>query len=159
MMNAGEHVEERPIGRRGEADATGCERRHAKRRCQINQALVVGFFITPEMALQLDVHRITAEDPDRSVEQSSYAVAMALERRAADEGHQPTRRSLQLVESERALALGRAKLHARDQAAEIAIAFLAFAEHGQRKRLERRDRWLPASFHWRWGPTPSANWR
>ena len=128
MMNTGEHVEEGPVGRRGEADATGCEHRHAKCRRQADQALVVSFFIAPEMTLQFDVHRITSEDSDRSIEQASDAVSMALERRAAYEGHQTTRRSLQLVEGEHALALGRAKLHARDQAAEIAIAFLAFAE-------------------------------
>ncbi len=80
------------------------------------------------MTLEFDEHRLTAEEPIGAIEQAADAVPLALERRTSDERDQATRRALELVEGEHALALGRAKLHARDQAAEIAIAFLAFAE-------------------------------
>ena len=42
--------------------------------------------------------------------------------------------AVELVDRQRALAFRRAQLHARQQAAEIAPAFLRGAQHGQRKR-------------------------
>ena len=59
--------------------------RHAERRRQVDERVVVGFFVAAEMPLQLDVDAIAAEDADEAIEQAADAVAPAVERGAADE--------------------------------------------------------------------------
>jgi len=76
------------------------------------------------MTLELDRHRITAEDPDRVIQQAANAVALPVECRASDERDEAARRSLELVDRERAFAFRRAHLHARDQTAQILVALL-----------------------------------
>ena len=68
------------------------------------------------MPLQLDVEPIAAEHADQAIEQPADAVAPAVERRAAGERDEPARRSVELLERERALAFRRAQLHAGDRA-------------------------------------------
>ena len=58
-----------------EADAVGRERRHAKRRGQLDERLVVGLLVAAVMPLQLDVHAIAAEQPDEAIEQAADAEA------------------------------------------------------------------------------------
>ena len=77
MVDAGEHVEQRPIGGRREADAAGRDDRHAKRRRELDERLVVGFFVAAEVALQLDVDAVAAEQADEAIEQAADAVAAA----------------------------------------------------------------------------------
>src|ERR1051326_6210743 len=61
------------------------------------------------------------------------AVPAAVERRAADQCNQPGNAAVEIVERQRAFTLRRAELHARDQAAEISVAGLAFTENGEDK--------------------------
>ena len=89
MVNAREHVEQRPRRRRGKPHAVGRERRHAKRAGQRDQRRVVLLFVAAEMPLQFDVDAVAAEDADEAIEQAADAVAAAIERRAADQRDQP----------------------------------------------------------------------
>ena len=101
----GEHVEERPRRRRREADAVGGDGGHAKRRRQRHERGGVGFFVAPEVPLQLDVDAVAAEDADQAIEQAADAVAPAVERRAAGERDEPARAAVEVVERQRAFAL------------------------------------------------------
>ena len=83
------------------------------------------------MPLQLDVDAVAAEDADQAIEQAADAVPPAVERGAAGQRDQPGGAAVQLLERQRALAFRRAQLHARDQPAEIPVAFRAFAEDRQ----------------------------
>ena len=133
VMDAREHVEQRAPGRRREAHAVGGDDRHAKGRRQIDERAVVGFLVPVEMTLQLHVHAMPAEQSDEAIEQPADAVAAAVERGAADERDEPARAPVQLLQRERAFALRRAELHAGDEAAQVAVPVLAFAENGQEK--------------------------
>ena len=55
MVDAGEHVEQRPLGGRGEPHAAGGDHRHAERRGQGDERLVVGLLVATVVTLQLDV--------------------------------------------------------------------------------------------------------
>ena len=104
VVDAGEHVEERPLGRRREPDAAGRDDRYAKGRGQIDERLVVGVFVPPEMTLELDEHRLAAEEPDGAIEQPADAVPLPVERRPSDERDQTARRAVEILERQRALA-------------------------------------------------------
>ena len=84
------------------------------------------------MALQLDVHVVAAEQADEAVDEPAHAVAAAVERDPADERHEAGRESVELFQRERAFALRRAHLHARNEAAQIAVPVLGFAEDWER---------------------------
>jgi hypothetical protein len=70
MVNAREHVEQRPFGRRGEPDAVGGDGRHAKRGGQRDERRVIVRLVASKMTLQLDVHPVAAEDADEPIEQA-----------------------------------------------------------------------------------------
>ena len=131
MVDAREDVEQRPLGRRGEADAVGGDRRHAERRRQRDERVVVALLVAPKMPLQLDVHAVAAEDADEAIEQAADTVPPAVERRAAGQRDEAGRAAVELLERQRPLAFRRAQLHARDEPAEVPVALLAFAEDGQ----------------------------
>ncbi len=139
MVEAGEDVEERPLGRRREADAVGRDRRHAEGRRQADERVGVARFVPPKVTLQLDVHAAAAEDADETIEQAADAVPPAVERGAAGERHQAGRAAVELVEPQRAFAFRRAHLHARDQLTKVAIALRAFAENRKHEGLDRQD--------------------
>src|SRR5205807_1878936 len=61
-------------------------------------------------------------------------VTFSIEHGAAGERDEPRRMSFELVEGERALAFRGAHLHARDQAAQVAVPVLVFTEDGQYER-------------------------
>ena len=105
MVDAGEDVEQRPLGRRREADAVGRDRRHAERRRQADERLVVALFVAAEMPLQLDVDAIAAEDADEAIEQAADAVAPAVERGAAGERDEAGRAAVELLERRARLRL------------------------------------------------------
>ena len=69
--------------------------------------------------------------PTRRSSEAADAEAVGVERGAAGQRDEPGGRAVELVERERPFALGRAQLHARDQAAEVAIALGGFAEDGE----------------------------
>jgi hypothetical protein len=148
MMNAGQHVEQRPRRRRGKAHTVGCQRRHAERAGQCDQRRVVLLFVAAEMPLQFDIDVAAAEDADDPIEQAADAVAAAVERGTADHRHQSIDAAIEFVERQRALAFGRAHFHAGDQLAEVAVAGLRFAEDlaGQTAKSEVRSL-KSASFH------------
>ena len=89
MVDAGEDVEQRPRRRRVEADAVGRQRRHAERRRQADERLVVALLVAAKVPLQLDVDAAAAEDADQPIEQAADAVAAAVERGAPGERDQP----------------------------------------------------------------------
>jgi len=133
MVDAGEHVEQRPLNGRGKTDAVGRDGGHVKRRRKCRQRLVLVLLVAMQVALQLDVHVGAAEHTDDPIEQSADAVPLSVERRPAGERYETVRRAFQLVERQRAFALRRAHLHARDQPAQIAIALLRLAQDGYRQ--------------------------
>src|SRR5262245_66405632 len=91
------------------------------------------------MTLQLDVHPVAAEDADEPIEQAGNAMPPAVERRAAGQRDETGRAAVELVERERAFALGGAQLHARDQPAEVPVALGGFAEHWEHQGRDGRD--------------------
>ena len=131
-----------------EPDAVGRDDRHAECRRQIDERLVVRFFVAAEMPLQLDVHAVAAEQADETIDQAADAVAAAVERRAADERDEAAGPAVQILQRQRAFAFRRAQLHAGDQPAEVSIALLAF----------RRGRAAPRWKGWRadGGTDPSS---
>ena len=131
MVDAGEDVEQRPLGVGGEAHAVGGDRRHAERAGEARERVVVARLVAAQMALQLHVHVAAAEDADQAIEQPADAVAAAVERRAAGERDQTRRAAVELVERQRAFAFRRAQLHARHEAAEIAVPVRTFAQDGE----------------------------
>ena len=135
VMDAGQDVEQRPRSRRRKPDAVGRKKRRAKGRGQRDQRLVVGLFLAAKMPLQLHVHAVAAEQPDEPLEQPADAVAPGVERGAAGERHESRGAAVQILQRQRALAFRRAKLHAREQAAEVPVAFLALAQDGQEELL------------------------
>ncbi len=124
LANRGQHVEQRPLFRRGKADAAGRDERHAKRLGETDQRVVVVFLIALQVPLQLDAGIAAAEDADDAIEQAADAEALGAQQRAAGHGDEAGGEAVELVERERALAFRRAQLHPREQAAEIAPAFL-----------------------------------
>ena len=97
-----------------------------------DQRVVVVLLVALQVPLQLDVHVGAAEHADEPIEQPAHAVALG--RAAAARPTSATRPAVlpvEIVERQRALALGRAQLHARDQAAEVAPAFLRGDKHRQ----------------------------
>ena len=127
VADAGEDVEQRPIGRLGEADAVGGDDRHVERRRQIDERMVVGLFVAQEVALQLDADvRRAPNMPTRRSSRPPTPKRRPLERRAAGERDEPADVAVEIVERERAFAFRRAQLHPRDQPAEVAIAVARF---------------------------------
>ena len=112
-------------------DAVGSDGGHAERRRERHERGGVGFFVAPEVSLQLEIDAAAAEDADQAIEQAADAVAPAVERRAAGERDESARAAVEIIERQRAFALRRTQLHARDQAAEIPVSVLAFAEDGE----------------------------
>ena len=104
--------------------------RHAEGRREIDERLVVRFLVAAEMPLQLDVHGVAAEEADEAVDAARPRRSGGVERGAADERHEAGRESVELFQRERAFTFRRAHLHARDQATEIPVPVLAFAEDG-----------------------------
>ena len=131
MANAGHDIEQRPLRGRREPDAVGRDDRHVERRREIDERLVVRFFVAAEVPLQLDVHAVAAEQADETIHQAADAAAAAVEGRAAGERDEAAGAAVQILERERAFAFRRAHLHAGDQPAEVPIALLGFAEDGQ----------------------------
>ncbi len=129
MVNAGEDVEQRPRLRRVEADAVGRQRRHAERLRQADERRDVALFVAAKMPLELDVHAIAAENADEAIEHPAHTVSTPVERRAPGERDEPGGAPVQLLERQRAFAFRRAQLHARDQPAEIPVAFGVFTEN------------------------------
>ena len=123
MVDAGEDVEQRPLARRGEPHAAGRDRRHAERaRRGSTSASLSRFFVAAQMALQLDVDAGRGRTPrpgDRAVRRRRSGGRRAPRGRRARPGR---RSAVELLERQRAFAFRRAQLHARDQAAEIAVA-------------------------------------
>ena len=124
LANGGEHVEERPIVGRSKPHAAGRHQRHAKGVGEAHQRVVVVFLIAAQMPLQFDVHIAATEQPDQPIEQAADAVAIGQQQRPTRQRHQPAGQALEIVERERAFAFRRPQLHARDQAAQVAPAFL-----------------------------------
>src|SRR5882672_6751130 len=91
------------------------------------------------MTLQLDVHAGAAEDADQAIEQTANTVPPAGEHGAAGDRDEAGGAAVELLERERALAFRRAHFHARDQFAEIPIAFGRFAQHRKHKGLDRQE--------------------
>ena len=117
-------VEQRPLFRRRKADAAGRDERHAKRLGEADERLVVVFLIALQVPLQLDVGIAAAERADDAIEQAADAEPLGAEQRAAGHGDEAGGEAVELVDRQRALAFRRAQLHLRQQAAEIAPAFL-----------------------------------
>src|SRR5439155_4019059 len=97
--------------------------------------------MTLEMPLQFDVYVAAAEQADETIEEAADAIPLCLQRRPAGERNEAVRRAFQFVERQRAFAFRRAHLHARDEATELALAVLRFAEDGKHEGR------LPDRFH------------
>ena len=124
FANRRQHVEQRPFLRRGKAHAAGGHQRHAKRLGQAHQRVVVVFLVAVQMPLQFHVGVGPPEHADNAVEQPAHAVALGAQQRPARHGNQSGGEAVEFVDRQRALAFRRPQLHARQQAAEVAPAFL-----------------------------------
>ena len=89
VVNAGEHVVQRPLGRIGEAHAIGRDNRHMKGARDIDQHPVVGLFVAQEMALNLDIYIAAPEHADERIDQPADAVFLEAEQVAPRERDEP----------------------------------------------------------------------
>ena len=140
VVDAGEHVEQRPVARRrrsgrrwwraiGTRNAARQRRRAPRCRASSSRA---------EVPLQLDVdvgRGRTGRPADRAGRRRRARGRRAAARPA--ERHQAAREPVELLERQRALAFRRAQLHARDQPAEIPIALLRSRTSTGSSQLER----------------------
>ena len=83
MADAGEHIVERTIRRLGEADAVGRDDRHVERGRQIAQRVIVGLFVAQQVALQLQLGAVAAEDADETIDQPADAEPRRVQHGAA----------------------------------------------------------------------------
>ncbi len=93
MVDAAEDVEERTLPRRREPHAVGGDDRHAVGAGQLGERLVVALFVAEQMALQLHVHAIAAEETDQPIEHAADTVPPRVEHRTASERDEPGRDS------------------------------------------------------------------
>jgi hypothetical protein len=122
VVDTGEHVEQRAIVGGGKPDAIGGDHRHAECLRQPGERHEIGFFVAQQVTLKLDADVGAAEEADKPIEQPCDTVVLRIEHWTAGERHKTAGASLELLERERALPLRCSHLHARDQAAEVAIA-------------------------------------
>ena len=138
MVNAGQDVEQRPLGR---ASRTGrrWSRRPARgtptrdRRAPGCRLLRRGG--SAAAARRTRRRGRTGRRGDRSGRRRRRGRPSSAARPAS--ATRPRVRAVEILERQRAFAFRRAHLHARDQPAEIPIALLAFAEDGQARRAGR----------------------
>ena len=95
--DAGEHVVERPLGLGGKAHAVGGQDRHPERLGQRDQHLVVHSLVALQVALDLDVDLLTAEDADHPVEQAADTMTIAVQQRAADQRDEPAHVAVEIL--------------------------------------------------------------
>ena len=138
MADAGQHIEQRPLGRRGEADGVGGHNRHTERRGHLDEHLIGHFLVAAAMTLQFDAGAVASKKTDETIEQPTNAVAARIERGSAGERHKAARHAVEFLEGERALTFRRAHLHARDQTAQIAVPVRALAQDGENEGLVGR---------------------
>ena len=131
VPDAGEHVVERPIDGLGEAHAVTGDHRHVKRGGQLLQDLVVPLLLAQQMPLQLHVHLRRAEDADDAIDEAADAETAAVDRGAAGERDQAAHAPIEILEGQRPLPFGRAHLHGRDEAAQVAVAVARLDEDGE----------------------------
>ena len=137
VVDAGEHVEQRTLARIGKPHAVGRDERHVKRAGDVGQRAVVGLFVAQEMALQLDIHAVAPEQPDERIDEPADAVLLEPQQLASGERDEPARLPVELVECERPLTFRRAHFHARDEPAEVSVAFGGFHQDRQREGCVR----------------------
>ncbi len=121
VPHAGEHIEQRSIGRCGAPYVVGGDNRHTKPAGELGQRRVFTFLVAQEMALQLDAHVAAPEEADQSIEQATHTVVACVEHGPARQCHQPGRETVELLESKRSFALRCAQLHAGYEATEIFV--------------------------------------
>ena len=76
------------------------------------------------MALHFDIHLGATEDAHQAIEQAAHTVALGVQQRLPRQRDESADMAVELVERQCAFAFRRAQLHARDQATEVAPAFL-----------------------------------
>ena len=81
LADAGQHVEERPLVRCGEAHAAGRDDRHAKRLGEADERVVVVFLIAAQVPLQLHIDLAASEEADEPIEQAADAEALGEQQR------------------------------------------------------------------------------
>jgi len=98
----------------------------------IEKLQLAGYFlIAVQMPLELDISVGAAKGADNAIEQAANTVALGAQQRAPRHGNQSGGEAVEFVEGQRALALRRAQLHARQQATQVAPAFLGRDEDGK----------------------------
>ena len=115
VIEAREDVVQRPLVWRGETYAVGDDERHAIRRGQIRQGLVVDRLVAIEMPLQFHVDVVAAEDPDQPIEQPAHPVLPRMQQLPPGKRHQAFHAAVERLERERAFSLRRVQLHRRDE--------------------------------------------
>jgi hypothetical protein len=93
-----------------------------ERRRQAAQHLVGVLLVAPEVTLELDRHVRAPEQTRDPIDQAAHAMAAGRQRLASHDRNQAAGVAGELVERERAFALGRSELHPRQQPAEVLIA-------------------------------------
>ena len=126
MVDAREHVEQRAIAGIGKSHAVGRDDRHVKRVCDVGQRAIVGLFVAQEMPLQLHIHAVASEDAHERIDESADAELLEPQQLASRERDETAALTVELFDGQRAFAFRRAHFHARDQPAQIPIAFGGF---------------------------------
>ncbi len=149
VMQAGEDVQHLALHTGGVADAVGGDQRKLHAAREFHGGLIARFFVAVEMALQFDVNVVASEDARQAI-QSFGRVAVfqaACERAfvATSEADQPFGELSEVLERGGGPFAGlrdfgaRAQFHARDEAAEILIAFARFDQQRVAPAVLRRD--------------------
>jgi hypothetical protein len=146
MTHAREHVEQRSIGRFRKADVVGGNHRNAVGLRKRVERCIGGLLVAQQMTLQLDIHVAPPEQADQPVEQAAESMVAGIEQRTPAERNETGCGPVQFLERERTVALStpprrssrprqgrprriRTHLHARDQPAQIPVAFLGFRQN------------------------------
>ena len=133
LADAGQHVLERPPRRGRVTHAVRGHRPQAERVGQVQQPLVRGLLLAAAVALHVEVDAARAEGLDDAREPVGVErpASQRLQRLDPGQGEEPLARPVQHLEAQPPLALRNARLHARDQPAQVAVALLRLDEQRQ----------------------------
>ena len=131
VMDAREDVEQRAILRCREPHAARGDDGDVIRPGKIDERVVVRFLVTQQVPLQLHVDVRTPEDAHQPIEQTAHAVSPCAQHLAPRKRDEARRVALELLERQRPFAFRCPQLHARDEAAQVAVAVLGLDEDGK----------------------------
>src|SRR5579883_3281837 len=135
VAKAGEDVEHFALARASMGNTIRGEQRQTEFCRDGNRGLIAGFFAAAEVALEFNIDVFATEDSAKLLNAAKRGAGIFVNEgvsertfRAAGEANQTFRELPDFAWGNRAFAFRAAELHARDQAAEILVAFARFRE-------------------------------